>query len=110
VFIVITSKIYLLFYFTVPGAVISPVAFSFGKDWINLRWGPPYPPLGELEIYKLEYKLQSSVWYKEKEVSVNETCALWDGYICFRLNSSDGITEHHTYNIRVSDTAVISLD
>jgi hypothetical protein len=58
----------------------------------------------------VEYKLQSSLQYKEKEVSINQTCALWDGYICFRLNSSDGITENNTYNIQVSDTAVISLD
>jgi hypothetical protein len=47
--------------------------------------------------------------YKEKEV-INEMCALWDGYICFELNSSDEITENKTYDIQVSDTVVISLD
>jgi hypothetical protein len=58
----------------------------------------------------VEYKLQSSLWYNEKEVSINEMCALWDGYICFKLNSSDGITENKVYKIQVSDTVVISLD
>ena len=96
------------FLFPVPRAVISPVAFSFGKDWIDLRWGAPYPPLGELEVYKVEYKLQSSDSFNIKEVSINETCKLWDGNICFRLNSSDGITVSEVYNIKVSDAAVIS--
>jgi hypothetical protein len=106
----LTFKIYGLFYFPVPGAVISPVAFSFGKDWIHLRWGAPYPPLGELEIYKVEYKLKSSFFfYIEKEVSVNEMCKLWDGKICFTLNSSHGIAGNKVYDIQVSDTAVISL-
>ena len=109
-FVVITAKIYWLFYYPVPGPVISSAAFSFGKDWIHLRWGAPYPPLGELEVYKVEYKLQSSVSYYIKEVSTNKTCNLWDGNICFRLNSSDGITGNEVYNIKVSDTTVISLD
>jgi hypothetical protein len=56
----------------------------------------------------VEYKLQSSVSYNIKEVSVNNTCKLWDGNICFRLNSSDGITGNEVYNIKVSDAAVIS--
>jgi len=104
----LTFKIYGLFYFPVPGAVISPVAFSFGKDWIDLRWGAPYPPLGELEMYKVEYKLKSSGKYNVKEVSINEMCKLWDGNICFGLNSKDGITENEVYNIQVSDIALIS--
>ena len=107
-FVVITSKIYWLFYFLVPGSVISPVAFSFGKDWIHLRWGAPYPPLGELEVYKVEYKLQSSASYNIKEVSINKTCKLWDGHICFKLNSSNGIIGNEVYNIKVSEAAVIS--
>ena len=107
-FVVITSKIYWLFYFPVPGSVIYPVAFSFGNDWIHLRWGAPYPPLGELEVYKVEYKLQSSWSYNVKDVSINKTCKLWDGNICFTLNSSNGIIGNEVYNIKVSDTAVIS--
>lgn len=58
----------------------------------------------------MEYKLQSSYRYNKKEVSINEKCQLWDGNICFRLNSSDGITGNNDYSILVSDTAVISLD
>jgi hypothetical protein len=104
----LTFKIYGLFYFPVPGAVISPVAYSFGKDWISLRWGAPYPPLGELEIYKVKYKLQSSVSYKIKEVNINEMCKLWHGNICLRLNSEDGIIGNKVYNIQVSDIALIS--
>lgn len=96
--------------FPVSGSVISPVAFSFGKDWIHLRWQAPYPPLGELEIYKVEYKLQSSMEYKVKEVNINKLCKLWDESICLRLNSSDGITGNELYDIQVSDTAVISID
>ena len=61
-----------------------------------------------LEVYKVEYKHQSYGWYNIKEVSVNKTCKLWDGNICFRLNSSDGITGNEVYNIKVSDDAVIS--
>jgi hypothetical protein len=45
-----------------------------------------------------------------KEVSVKETCVLWDESVCFRLGSSDGITGNKVYDIKVSDTAVISLD
>ena len=107
----LTFKIYGLFYFPVPGTVISPVAFSFGKDWIHLRWGAPYPPLGELEIYKVEYKLHSSAWYNKEEevVSVNEVCKVWDGNICFRLNSTHGIAGNKIYDIWVSGTGVISL-
>ena len=101
------SSILLIISFPVPGAVISPVAFSFGKDWIHLRWGAPYPPLGELEVYKVEYKLQSSVSYNTKEVSINKTCKLWDGNICVRLNSSDRIVGNEVYNMKVSDTVVI---
>jgi hypothetical protein len=104
----LTFKIYGLFYFPVPGAVISPVAFSFGKDWIHLRWGAPYPPLGELEIYKVEYKLEYSVSYRVKDVSINEMCQLYDESICFKLNPSDGITDNEYYDIKVCDTAVIS--
>jgi hypothetical protein len=96
------------FLFPVPGTVISPVAFSFGKYWIKLRWGAPYPPLGELEVYKVEYKLQSSERYKIKEVSINNTCKLWDRNICFQLNAGDGINGSEVYNIKVSDAAVIS--
>jgi hypothetical protein len=96
------------FLFPVPGTVISPVAFSFGKDWISLRWGAPYPPLGELELYKVEYKLQSSERYKRKEVSVNNICKLWNENICFTLNAGDGITDSEVYDIKVSDAAVIS--
>ena len=55
----------------------------------------------------MEYKLQSSVSYNIEEVSINKTCELWDGNICFRLNSSDGITDSEVYNIKVSDAAVI---
>ena len=97
------------FLFPVPGVVISPVAFSFGKEWIHLRWGAPYPPLGELEVYKVEYKLHSSEQYNVKEVSIYEMCRLWDGSICFRLNSSHGIAGNKVYDIQVSDTVVISL-
>jgi hypothetical protein len=96
------------FLFPVPVSVISPVPFSFGKDWIYLRWGAPYPPLGEVELYKVEYKLESSEWYNIKEVTINDPCKLWNGNICFRLNSSDGITGNEVYNIKVSDAAVIS--
>jgi hypothetical protein len=108
-FVVITSKTYWLFYFPVPGPVISPVAFSFGKDWIHLRWGAPYPPLGELELCKVEYKLKSDWFWHRKEVSINKTCKLWDGNICFNLNSSDGITGNEVYNIKVSDTVIYSF-
>jgi len=58
----------------------------------------------------VEYKLQSSVSYNIKEVSIDKTCKLWDGNICFKLNSSDGITGNEVYNIKVSDNAVVSLD
>jgi len=98
------------FLFPVPGTVISPVAFSFGKDWIHLRWGAPYPPLGELEVYKVEYKLQSSEQYTIKEVSINNTCKLWNGNSCFRLSADDGIAGSEVYNIKVSDAAVLSRD
>jgi hypothetical protein len=99
------------FIFPVPGPVISAVAFSFGKDWIDLRWQAPYPPLGELEIYKVAYKLQYSPVYKIKEVSVTKMCELWNESICFRLDSSsDGITGNKVYDIQVSDSALISLD
>ena len=104
----LTFKIYGLFYFPVPGAVISPVAFSFGTDWISLRWGAPYPPLGELEIYKVEYKSQYSSSYKIKEVKINEMCNLWHGNICVKLNSEDGIIGNKVYSIQVSDIALIS--
>jgi hypothetical protein len=52
--------------------------------------------------------MSSFRWYKEKEVSVNEVCQLWDESICFRLNSSDGITGNEVYDIKVSEDAVIS--
>jgi hypothetical protein len=61
-----------------------------------------------LEIYKVEHKLQSSSSYSEKEVSINKTCKLWDGNICFKLNSSNGIEANAVYNIKVSGVAVIS--
>jgi len=44
-----------------------------------------------------------------KEVSIYEMCRLWDGSICFRLNSSHGIAGNKVYDIQVSDTVVISL-
>jgi len=59
-------------------------------------------------MYKVEYRLESSVLYNVKEVSINEICKLWDGSICLRLNSSDGITGNKVYNIQVSDIALIS--
>jgi len=57
----------------------------------------------------VEYKLHSSEQYNVKEVSIYEICRLWDGSICFRLNSSHGIAGNKFYDIQVSDTAVISL-
>ena len=57
----------------------------------------------------MEYKRQSSYGrYNKMEVSINKTCKLWDGNICFRLNSSFGITGNEVYSIKVSDAAVIS--
>jgi hypothetical protein len=98
-----------LFLFLVPGFVTSPVAFSFGESWIHLRWAPPHPPHGQLEKYKVEYKLQSSYSYTAKEVDINKECILWDGHICFKLAPSHGITADKNYIIRVSDTLDIFI-
>ena len=58
----------------------------------------------------MEYKRHSSRKYNMKAVSIDKTCKIWDGNICFKLNSSDGITGSEVYNIKVSDNAVVSLD
>jgi hypothetical protein len=58
----------------------------------------------------VEYKLESSTRYKKEYVSIHENCQFWDGNICFKLDSVHGITGNKIYNIKVSDTAVISLD
>ena len=87
----------------VPGFVTSPVAFSFGKDWIDLRWQAPYPPNGETEMYKVEYKLESSWLYSMKKVSANKTCTLWEGSICITLDANDGIMGNEDYSIKVGD-------
>jgi len=100
------------FVFIVPGPVISPVAFSFGMDWISLRWEPPYPPHGELEKYKIEYRLLSPYNYMSKEITYDavQECTLWKGKICFSLTASDGIVGNKDYSISVSDTAAVSSD
>jgi hypothetical protein len=92
-------------FFPVPGSVISPVAYSFGENWISLRWKAPYPPHGQLKNYEVEYKLQSDWTYKKKKnvEPHNSKCTFWDGNICFRLSASDGITKNKEYDIRVSD-------
>jgi hypothetical protein len=89
------------FLLLVPGPVISPVAFSFGRKWIYLRWAPPYPPNGQVLKYKVEYKRQYLYSYTAKEVDVNKECDLWDGFVCFRLTDSHGIVEDKDYNIKV---------
>jgi hypothetical protein len=61
--------------------------------------------LGQLEKYKVEYKLLHSYTYNAEEVDVNKKCSLWDGFICFRLNDSHGIDEDKDYAIKVSGTA-----
>jgi hypothetical protein len=102
----------LISFFIVPGPVISPVAFAFGRSWIYLRWEAPSPPRGELEKYKVEYKLQSAHSHDLKEAVHNnfEECDYWKGKICFKLNSSDGIIKNSDYIIKVSDNACISSD
>jgi hypothetical protein len=60
--------------------------------------------LGQLEKFKVEYKLRSSHTYSE-EVVINKECSFWDGFVCFKLNESHGIDGDKEYGIKVSGTA-----
>lgn len=97
------------FLFLVPGPVISEAAFSFGQKFIQLRWKRPYPPLGQLEKYKLEYKLRYSNSYMVQEIGIHRKCYFWDEFICAKLNGSHGIAGDKDYDIRVSGIAGIFI-
>jgi len=56
---------------------------------IHLRWQSPLPPLnGKLRNYDIQSRvsynlgLASVPAYEDIQVQVNESCDLWDNYIC----------------------------
>ena len=81
----------------VPGKVENATAYSYGANWIHLRWSEPYPPTGELEYYEVQYFLDNKKWLKI--VKADEYCFLWKEMICARLDDLE--SEVH-YTVKVS--------
>ncbi|XP_071640949.1 uncharacterized protein [Temnothorax longispinosus] len=63
-------------------------------DMIHLRWQSPRPPInGKLRDYIVELCNKYSGHCSVVEVQINESCDLWDDYICKVVQKSSTISE-----------------
>ena len=61
----------------------------------SVRWQPPNPPTnGEIISYSLGFCSPSKCQFSETKIMPNETCELWNRYICATLKQPTEIFTH----------------
>jgi hypothetical protein len=70
-----------------PNVVRYPKIFSKDEHSISIRWMPPYPPTGKLNLYKVTYEeVHNNNNKGEMETLKDLPCTLWPEYQCFTLS------------------------
>ena len=101
IFLPIVFVISDVFAIAVPNKVRDEKAYSYGADWVYLRWKQPYPPTGEIEKYILKFA------GKEKEVRPDAECELWEGLICGKIEPADKLASGREYYIKVGTYIIL---
>ncbi|XP_068893217.1 receptor-type tyrosine-protein phosphatase mu-like isoform X7 [Tenebrio molitor] len=82
-----------------PYRVRELTIFSKNESSISIRWMPPYPPTGKLDLYKVTYEEVDNNNNKgEMETFKDLPCTLWPEYQCFTLSQLEKIKK---YSIKV---------
>ncbi|KAJ9575369.1 hypothetical protein L9F63_025680, partial [Diploptera punctata] len=81
-----------------PGKVGHAVAYSFGENWIDLRWEEPYPPTGKLQHYEVRYRSGVTEMLSQT-VKTDDYCVLWKKMICTRIGN---LKEYVDYEVKIS--------
>ncbi|XP_068893249.1 receptor-type tyrosine-protein phosphatase F-like isoform X14 [Tenebrio molitor] len=81
-----------------PNVVRDLRIFSKNKNSISIRWMPPYPPTGNLDLYKVTYKEVDTNNKEEMETLKDLPCTLWPEYQCFTLSK---LEKRKYYSIKV---------
>jgi hypothetical protein len=81
-----------------PNVVRDLRIFSKNENSISIRWMPPYPPTGNLDLYKVTYKEVDNNNKEEMETLKDLPCTLWPEYQCFTLSK---LEKRKNYSIKV---------
>ncbi|XP_067211050.1 receptor-type tyrosine-protein phosphatase S-like isoform X2 [Linepithema humile] len=78
------------------------------REIIHLRWKSPVPPTnGKLSHYVIRIcDLLYLSCFNHYKVNVNNTCDLWDDYICATIDSTHLEIQILAYNINVTESSV----
>ncbi|XP_068893268.1 receptor-type tyrosine-protein phosphatase F-like isoform X2 [Tenebrio molitor] len=78
-----------------PYRVRELTIFSKNENSISIRWMPPYPPTGKLDLYKVTYEEVDNNNYKgEMETLRDLPCALWPEYQCLTLSQLEKMKKY----------------
>jgi hypothetical protein len=82
-----------------PNVVRDLRIFSKNESSISIRWMPPYPPTGKLDVYKVTYvEVDNNNNKGEMETFKDLPCTLWPEYQCFTLSQLEKMKK---YSIKV---------
>jgi hypothetical protein len=82
-----------------PYVVNDLTIFSKNESSISIRWKPPYPPTGKLDLYKVTYKEVHNNYNKEEMRTIKYLpCTLWPKYQCITLSQ---LEKRKDYSIEV---------
>jgi hypothetical protein len=82
-----------------PYRVRELTIFSKNENSISIRWMPPYPPTGKLDLYKITYEEVDNNNNKgEMETFKDLPCTLWPEYQCITLSQ---LEKNKKYSIKV---------
>jgi hypothetical protein len=69
--------------------------FSKNENSISIRWMPPYPPTGKLDLYKVTYEEVDNNNNKgEMETFKDLPCTLWPEYQCITLSQLEKMKKY----------------
>jgi hypothetical protein len=78
-----------------PNLVRELRIYSKNDSSISIRWMPPYPPTGKLDLYKVTYEEVDINNYKgEMETLKDLPCALWPEYQCLTLSQLEKMKKY----------------
>ena len=84
-----------------PYAVNNMSVYSKNTHSISVRWRPPSPPTGIVNLYQIKLLEQ------DRNINVtNSSCFLWPEYQCYTLEK---LVENLNYSVQVSHSSFFSL-
>ncbi|KAK9883928.1 hypothetical protein WA026_004868 [Henosepilachna vigintioctopunctata] len=86
---------------TFPNSINELLVTSKGKNYIYLRWLPPYPPTGTLK-YRITYTCKNCESAHRKTTNLNDkpkNCSRWKNFHCAVL--TENIYEGYIYTINI---------